>query len=67
MGHQIYNQAFILEFIKKNPGLSHLQMKERLGHDVYCILKTLLKKRKIRREIGLCGLTKGKTYKYYLR
>lgn len=66
MTHHVCDRDFVLEFISRNPGLTHLQMSMRLGRNLSSILQRLLKEKRVVRKKGLCPVKMREAYRYYI-
>ena len=67
MGRHICSEKFLLEFIRKNPGLTGRQLSLRFGRDVYSTIRRLAEKNLVKREKGTDPSTLTTAYRLYCR
>ncbi len=67
MGRHVCSEEYLVEFIRRNPGLTNYQLNERLGRGVNVGLRKLLAKGLVWREKGFDPSTLRSVYKYYCR
>jgi len=67
MGRHLCSERFLLEFIRKNPGLTNYQLSQRLGRDVSCLLRDLVEKGLIVKEKGFNSAGFRIAFQYYFK
>lgn len=67
MGRHICRKEILLDFIKKNPGLTHRMLSERFGRDVSWAIEELLKNGSVVRRKGVDPETKYISFQYFCK
>ena len=67
MGRHVCSEKFLLEFIRKNPGLTNHQLNLRFGRNVNSTVRKLIAKNLVRREKGTDSSTLMPAYRLYCR